>query len=164
MANEIDWSDCKVVERVSDGRWTVRRTDVLANEVVSLSDAGCTTDEIVDLYDGLSVEDAKAIIGYAGADQLAAQIAAREHARDPRNRVELSARTTELFLAWVRRASREAHEVTARRGQPTRADHQVHVACRSCVYRGLPPGHNRPSDIGGCCSKAAPRDVSKSAE
>ncbi len=62
---DIDWSDCPDIERVSgrvSGQWAVAGTRILAACVVDNSDS--SPEQIDDMFPGLGVERARRILEY----------------------------------------------------------------------------------------------------
>jgi uncharacterized protein (DUF433 family) len=65
--NDIDWSECADIERVSgrvSGQWTVAGARILASRVTETMDYA-TAEEIDDMFPGLGVERARRTIDYA---------------------------------------------------------------------------------------------------
>jgi uncharacterized protein (DUF433 family) len=65
--DEVDWSECPHVERVSD-QWIVRDTRILADGVIENTEGGVSLEQLTtDVYPNLGSERAKRIIAYARA-------------------------------------------------------------------------------------------------
>jgi uncharacterized protein (DUF433 family) len=70
----LDWSQCPAVESVPgkmSGAWVFRGTRLPAAAVFENLEDGLTIDEVVQLYDGLTREQVKAVLDFA-AQSLAA--------------------------------------------------------------------------------------------
>jgi uncharacterized protein (DUF433 family) len=64
----LDWSKCSVVESVPgkvSGAWVFRGTRMPVAAVFENLEDGLTIDEIVQLYDGLTREQVKAVLDFA---------------------------------------------------------------------------------------------------
>jgi uncharacterized protein (DUF433 family) len=64
----LDWSKCDAVESVPgkvSGTWVFRGTRIPASAVFENLEDGLTIDEIVQMYDGLTHEQVKAILDFA---------------------------------------------------------------------------------------------------
>lgn len=70
----IDWSRCPEVERNPgklSGAWVVRGTRIPAEAIVANADDGYSAEQIAaDIFEGLRVERARAVIEYARATAL----------------------------------------------------------------------------------------------
>jgi uncharacterized protein (DUF433 family) len=64
----VDWSGCSEVERIAgkvSGQWLVKGTRILADGVIENALAGFSPEEIAgEIYEGMSVDAARAIIAY----------------------------------------------------------------------------------------------------
>ncbi len=63
----LDWSKCPALESVSEkvcGAWVFRGTRIPAAAVFENLEDGLTIDEIVQLYDGLTPEQVKAVLDF----------------------------------------------------------------------------------------------------
>jgi uncharacterized protein (DUF433 family) len=70
----LDWSQCPAVESVPgkvSGAWVFRGTRLPAAAVFENLEDGLTIDEVVELYDGLTREQVKAVLDFT-AKSLAA--------------------------------------------------------------------------------------------
>ena len=75
----LDWSQCAAVESVPgkvSGAWVFRGTRIPVAAVFENLEDGLTIDEIVQMFDGLTREQAKAVLDFA-AQSLEAQTPAR---------------------------------------------------------------------------------------
>jgi len=75
----LDWSQCAAVESVPgkvSGAWVFRGTRIPVAAVFENLEDGLTIDEIVQMFDGLTREQAKAVLDFA-AHSLEAQTPAR---------------------------------------------------------------------------------------
>lgn len=64
----LDWSECPAVESVPgklSGAWVFRGTRIPVSAVFENLEDGLTVDELVALYDGLTREEVKAVLGFA---------------------------------------------------------------------------------------------------
>jgi uncharacterized protein (DUF433 family) len=64
----LDWSQCSAVESVPgrvSGAWVFRGTRMPVSAVFENLEDGVTIDELVDLYDGLTREQVKAVLDFA---------------------------------------------------------------------------------------------------
>lgn len=64
----LDWSNCAAVESVPgklSGAWVFRGTRMPVAAVFENLEDGLSIDEIVDLYDGLTREQAQAVLDFA---------------------------------------------------------------------------------------------------
>ena len=64
----IDWSQCPAVESVSgkiSGAWVFRGTRMPVAAVFENLEDGLTIDEIVEMFDGLTQEQVKAVLEFA---------------------------------------------------------------------------------------------------
>ena len=75
----LDWSRCDAVESVPgkvSGAWVFRGTRIPAVAVFENLEDGLTIDEMVQMFDGLTREQVKAVLDFA-AHSLEAPISAR---------------------------------------------------------------------------------------
>ena len=75
----LDWSRCAAVESVPgkvSGAWVFRGTRIPAASVFENLEDGLTIDEIVQMFDGLTREQVRAVLDFA-ADSLGAPATAR---------------------------------------------------------------------------------------
>ncbi len=75
----LDWSQCPAVESVPgkmSGAWVFRGTRMPVSVVFENLEDGITIDELVELYDGLTREQVKAVLDFA-AQSLQAPALAR---------------------------------------------------------------------------------------
>jgi uncharacterized protein (DUF433 family) len=75
----LDWSQCAAVESVPgkvSGAWVFRGTRIPVAAVFENLEDGLTIDEIVQMFDGLTREQAKAVLDFA-AHSLETQTPAR---------------------------------------------------------------------------------------
>ena len=75
----LDWSQCAAVESVPgkvSGAWVFRGTRIPVAAVFENLEDGLTIDEIVQMFDGLTREQAKAVLDFT-AHSLEAQTPAR---------------------------------------------------------------------------------------
>ncbi len=75
----LDWSQCPAVESVPgkmSGAWVFRGTRMPVATVFENLEEGMTIDELVDMYDGLTREQVKAVLDFA-----ARSLEAPAHAR-----------------------------------------------------------------------------------
>ena len=64
----LDWSQCPAVESVPgkmSGAWVFRGTRMPVATVFENLEAGMTLDELVEMYDGLTREQVKAVLDFA---------------------------------------------------------------------------------------------------
>lgn len=64
----LDWSQCDAVESVSgkvSGAWVFRGTRIPAATVFENLEDGLTIDEIIQMFDGLTREQVKAVLDFA---------------------------------------------------------------------------------------------------
>ena len=64
----LDWSQCPAVESVPgkmSGAWVFRGTRMPVAIVFENLEAGMTIDELVEMYDGLTREQVKAVLDFA---------------------------------------------------------------------------------------------------
>jgi uncharacterized protein (DUF433 family) len=64
----LDWSQCPAVERVPgkvSGAWVFRNTRMPVSAVFENLEDGVTIDELIELYDGLTREQVKAVLEFA---------------------------------------------------------------------------------------------------
>ena len=64
----LDWSQCPAVESVPgkmSGAWVFRGTRMPVAIVFENLEAGMTLDELVEMYDGLTREQVKAVLDFA---------------------------------------------------------------------------------------------------
>ena len=64
----LDWSQCPAVESVPGkmgGAWVFRGTRMPVATVFENLEAGMTLDELVEMYDGLTREQVKAVLDFA---------------------------------------------------------------------------------------------------
>lgn len=64
----LDWSKCAAVESVPgkvSGAWVFRGTRIPVVAVFENLEDGLTIDQVVDLYDGLTREQVKAVLEFA---------------------------------------------------------------------------------------------------
>ena len=74
----LDWSQCPAVESVPgkvSGAWVFRGTRMPVATVFKNLEEGMTIDELVEMYDGLTREQVKAVLDFA-----ARSLEARTHA------------------------------------------------------------------------------------
>src|SRR5262245_37196642 len=63
----LDWSQCEVVESVAgkvSGAWVFRGTRIPVSAVFENLEDGITIDEIVDMFDGLTRDQVKAVLDF----------------------------------------------------------------------------------------------------
>jgi uncharacterized protein (DUF433 family) len=75
----LDWSRCPAVETVPgkvSGAWVFRGTRIPAAAVFENLEDGLTIDEIVQMFDGLTREQVRAVLDFA-AESLGAPATAR---------------------------------------------------------------------------------------
>jgi len=75
----LDWSRCAAVESVPgkvSGAWVFRGTRIPAASVFENLEDGLTIDEIVQMFDGLTREQVRAVLDFA-AESLVAPVTAR---------------------------------------------------------------------------------------
>jgi len=75
----LDWSQCPAVESVPEkvsGAWVFRGTRIPVSAVFENLEDGLSLDEIVKMFDGLTREQAKAVLDFA-AHSLDAPTSAR---------------------------------------------------------------------------------------
>jgi len=75
----LDWSQCPALESVPgkvSGAWVFRGTRLPAAAVFENLEDGLTIDEVVELYDGLTREQVKAVLEFT-AKSLAAPASVR---------------------------------------------------------------------------------------
>jgi uncharacterized protein (DUF433 family) len=68
LAMTLDWSKCPAVESVPgkvSGAWVFRGTRMTVAAVFENLEDGLTIDEIVQLYDGLTRDQVKAVLDFA---------------------------------------------------------------------------------------------------
>ena len=66
MAN-LDWSQCEAVESVPgkvSGAWVFKDTRMPVQAVFANLEAGLSAQEIVDIFDGLELEQVKAVLEF----------------------------------------------------------------------------------------------------
>ena len=64
----LDWSQCPAVESVPgkvSGAWVFRGTRMPVSVVFENLEDGITVDELIDLYDGLTCDQVKAVLDFA---------------------------------------------------------------------------------------------------
>ena len=64
----LDWSQCPAVESVAgkmSGAWVFRGTRMPVATVFENLEEGMTIDEVVEMYDGLTREQVKAVLDFA---------------------------------------------------------------------------------------------------
>jgi uncharacterized protein (DUF433 family) len=64
----LDWNQCSAVESVPgkvSGTWVFRGTRIPVSAVFENLEDGLTLSEIVSLYDGLTIEQAQAVLDFA---------------------------------------------------------------------------------------------------
>jgi uncharacterized protein (DUF433 family) len=74
----LDWSQCPAVESVPgrvSGAWVFRDTRMPVAAVFENLEDGMTIDELVDLYDGLTRDQVKAVLHFAARSLAAASSA-----------------------------------------------------------------------------------------
>jgi uncharacterized protein (DUF433 family) len=72
----LDWSRCAAVESVPgkvSGAWVFRGTRIPAAAIFENLEDGLTIDKIVEMFDGLTLEQVRAVLDFA-ADSLAAPV------------------------------------------------------------------------------------------
>ncbi len=75
----LDWSQCDAVESVPgkvSGAWVFRGTRIPASAVFQNLEDGLTVDQVVQMFDGLTREQVKAVLDFA-AHSLEAPAPAR---------------------------------------------------------------------------------------
>jgi len=75
----LDWSRCSAVESIPgkvSGAWVFRGTRIPAAAVFENLEDGLTIDEIVQMFDGLTHEQVRAVLDFA-AESLSAPTTAR---------------------------------------------------------------------------------------
>jgi len=68
----LDWSQCEAVERMPgklSGAWVFRGTRIPVSGVFENLEDGMTVDQIVNMFQGLTLEQVKAVLDFA-ADSL----------------------------------------------------------------------------------------------
>ena len=77
-AGALDWAQCPAVESVPEklgGAWVFRNSRMPVATVFENIEDGVTIDELVDLYDGLTREQIKAVLEFAARSLVAAPVA-----------------------------------------------------------------------------------------
>jgi uncharacterized protein (DUF433 family) len=75
----LNWSECPAVERVPgkvSGAWVFRRTRIPVATVFDNLEDGATIDQIVKMFDGLTLSQVKSVLEFA-AESLRTPAAAR---------------------------------------------------------------------------------------
>jgi uncharacterized protein (DUF433 family) len=75
----LNWSECPAVERVPgkvSGAWVFRRTRIPVATVFDNLEDGATIDQIVKMFDGLTLSQFKSVLEFA-AESLRTPAAAR---------------------------------------------------------------------------------------
>ena len=77
-AGALDWAQCPAVESVPGklgGAWVFRNSRMPVATVFENIEDGVTIDELVDLYDGLTREQIKAVLEFAARSLVATPVA-----------------------------------------------------------------------------------------